>query len=81
MSLGTPVIAVNNGGPLETVKHGETGFLCNEVILLSLLLWLFLFSHLSEQNPSDFMEAMYKIVEDHETKKMGKNGINHVRVS
>ena len=27
------------------------------------------------------MEAMYKIVEDHETKKMGNNGINHVRVS
>ena len=23
------VIAVNSGGPLETVKHGETGFLCN----------------------------------------------------
>ena len=24
-----PVIAVNSGGPLETVEHGETGFLCN----------------------------------------------------
>lgn len=24
-----PVIAVNSGGPLETVNHGETGFLCN----------------------------------------------------
>ena len=23
-----PVIAVNTGGPLETVLHGETGFLC-----------------------------------------------------
>jgi glycosyltransferase involved in cell wall biosynthesis len=30
MSLGTPVIAVNNGGPLETVKHNETGYLCEE---------------------------------------------------
>lgn len=29
MYCGTPVIAVNTGGPLETVKQGETGFLCN----------------------------------------------------
>ncbi|KAJ8519964.1 hypothetical protein ON010_g18017 [Phytophthora cinnamomi] len=28
MALGTPVIAVNSGGPMETVKNGETGFLC-----------------------------------------------------
>ncbi|PAA69689.1 hypothetical protein BOX15_Mlig024696g3, partial [Macrostomum lignano] len=26
--LGCPVVAVNNGGPLETVLHGATGFLC-----------------------------------------------------
>ena len=31
MSLGTPVIAVNNGGPLETILNNVTGFLCNEV--------------------------------------------------
>ena len=37
MSLGTPVIAVNNGGPLETVKHEVTGFLCNEVTILHLI--------------------------------------------
>jgi len=24
-----PVIACNSGGPVETVKDGETGFLCN----------------------------------------------------
>ena len=24
-----PVIAVNDGGPTETVVHGETGFLCS----------------------------------------------------
>jgi len=29
MYCATPVIAVNTGGPLETVKQGETGFLCN----------------------------------------------------
>ena len=31
MSRNTPVIAVQSGGPLETVVHGETGFLCEEV--------------------------------------------------
>jgi glycosyltransferase involved in cell wall biosynthesis len=35
MSLGTPVIAVNNGGPLETVLHNVTGYLCDEVSLPS----------------------------------------------
>ncbi|POM80757.1 LOW QUALITY PROTEIN: Alpha-1,3-mannosyltransferase [Phytophthora palmivora] len=28
MTFGTPVIAVNNGGPMETVENGKTGFLC-----------------------------------------------------
>ncbi len=28
MYMGKPVIAVNSGGPLETVLDGETGFLC-----------------------------------------------------
>lgn len=28
MYLGRPVVAANSGGPLETVLHGETGFLC-----------------------------------------------------
>jgi glycosyltransferase involved in cell wall biosynthesis len=28
MALGTPVIAVASGGPLETVNQGATGFLC-----------------------------------------------------
>lgn len=27
MALGCPVVAANSGGPLETVKHNETGFL------------------------------------------------------
>lgn len=30
MSRQTPVIAVKSGGPLETVVHGITGFLCDE---------------------------------------------------
>lgn len=30
MYVGTPVIAVNSGGPKETVVNGETGFLCNQ---------------------------------------------------
>lgn len=30
MSLGVPVIAVNSGGPKETVLHEETGFLCDQ---------------------------------------------------
>lgn len=29
MALSKPVIASNIGGPLEIIKHGETGFLCN----------------------------------------------------
>lgn len=28
MASGRPVIAVSNGGPAETIVHGETGFLC-----------------------------------------------------
>ncbi|OWZ01572.1 Alpha-1,3-mannosyltransferase [Phytophthora megakarya] len=28
MAYGTPVIAVNSGGPMETVENGKTGFLC-----------------------------------------------------
>lgn len=27
MIQGVPVIAINNGGPLETVEHEKTGFL------------------------------------------------------
>ncbi|CAD6199806.1 unnamed protein product [Caenorhabditis auriculariae] len=30
MYLGAPVIAVNSGGPLETVSEGETGFLVDQ---------------------------------------------------
>ncbi|XP_076031777.1 alpha-1,3/1,6-mannosyltransferase Alg2 [Oratosquilla oratoria] len=30
MYVGTPVIAVNSGGPTETVVDGETGFLCDQ---------------------------------------------------
>ena len=26
--MGRPVIAVASGGPLETVAHGDSGFLC-----------------------------------------------------
>ena len=29
MLAGRPVIAMNSGGPLETVIDGETGFLCD----------------------------------------------------
>lgn len=29
MACGTPVIAVNNGGPLETIRDKVTGFLCD----------------------------------------------------
>jgi alpha-1,3/alpha-1,6-mannosyltransferase len=44
MSLGTPVIAVNNGGPLETVLHNVTGYLCEEVLSLPPSFFLFLTS-------------------------------------
>ena len=42
MSCGKPVIAVNRGGPKETVLHGETGYLVNsaEECLEKLLLLL-----------------------------------------
>ncbi len=30
MQLGTPVVAVNSGGPTETVVDGVTGFLCEQ---------------------------------------------------
>jgi len=29
MAAGRPVVAVNNGGPLETIVHEETGLLCD----------------------------------------------------
>ena len=32
MYLGTPVVAVDSGGPRETVLHGETGYLCPQVL-------------------------------------------------
>ncbi|KAM9984811.1 hypothetical protein ACTFIY_009258 [Dictyostelium cf. discoideum] len=32
MYAGKPVIAVNNGGPLETVVDGKTGYLCNPTV-------------------------------------------------
>lgn len=28
MAAGRPIIAVNSGGPMESVRDGETGFLC-----------------------------------------------------
>ena len=28
MAAGRPVIACNSGGPRESVRHGETGYLC-----------------------------------------------------
>lgn len=31
MYLQVPVIAVNSGGPKETVLSGQTGFLCEQV--------------------------------------------------
>ena len=30
MTYGTPVIAVNSGGPRESIADGETGFLCEQ---------------------------------------------------
>jgi len=32
MQLGLPVIAVNTGGPTETIRHQTTGYLCRQVI-------------------------------------------------
>ncbi|EHA8590934.1 putative Sucrose synthase 2 [Cocos nucifera] len=29
MAAQKPVIACNSGGPVETIKHGVTGFLCD----------------------------------------------------
>lgn len=29
MAAYKPVIACNSGGPVETIKNGETGFLCD----------------------------------------------------
>ena len=29
MAAHKPVIACNSGGPVETIKNGATGFLCN----------------------------------------------------
>lgn len=37
MQMGLPVIAVNSGGPTETIAHKETGFLCKQVS--NFLLW------------------------------------------
>lgn len=32
MAMGTPVIAVNSGGPKESVVHGSTGLLCEATV-------------------------------------------------
>lgn len=29
MAASKPVIACNSGGPVETIKHGVTGYLCD----------------------------------------------------
>jgi hypothetical protein len=59
MQLGLPVIAVNSGGPTETIKHGDTGFLAVQVI------YFFLIPHVNEitffsylKNGEDFAKYM-----------------------
>ncbi|KAJ1503999.1 Alpha-1,3-mannosyltransferase-like protein [Coelomomyces lativittatus] len=37
MALGTPVIAMANGGPLETVVHLQTGYLCPSMSMSSVV--------------------------------------------
>ncbi|WOL14292.1 hypothetical protein Cni_G23072 [Canna indica] len=60
MAAKKPVIACNSGGPLETIKHDVTGFLC-------------------EPTPSEFSQAMSKLVNDPEiAARMGEAARNHV---
>jgi alpha-1,3/alpha-1,6-mannosyltransferase len=64
MSLGTPVIAVNSGGPLETVKHNETGYLCEED---------------PGQFMEAMLKIAAPAPGDHSSKALGPNGITHVK--
>lgn len=38
MAAGKPVISVNDGGPAESIIHGETGWLCNKDITVGELI-------------------------------------------
>lgn len=60
MSAGTPVIAVDSGGPKETVENEKTGFLCasSSEVFLSILFTKELCSF------KEFAMAMYRIYND-----------------
>ncbi|XP_055339574.1 alpha-1,3/1,6-mannosyltransferase ALG2-like [Paramacrobiotus metropolitanus] len=64
MYMRRPVVAVASGGPLETVRHGETGFLCDGT---------------DETLQENFAEAMKKLVETEGLRdKMGTAAREHV---
>lgn len=76
MALGTPVIACNSGGPLETVVNGRTGFLCegDPVEFANNMMRFVIDSQLS----SRMAEPCRKHVEDNFTEKKLKSRLERI---
>jgi glycosyltransferase involved in cell wall biosynthesis len=87
MYLQVPVIAVNSGGPRETVVNDVTGFLCNQVpnrvicnpycahtSANSNNVCLCIDAHLISQDPAEFGAAMATLLERKENAASAKRG-------
>lgn len=67
MAAGTPVIAMDSGGPRETILDGETGFLCQDK---------------AQRLAQEISEKMFLLLNDGNlTKKMGETARAHVSKS
>jgi alpha-1,3/alpha-1,6-mannosyltransferase len=64
MLAGVPVLAANTGGPLETVIHGKTGWLCSPSDVES---W------------TDIMDNVLHKISDQDLKKIGLAGTERVK--
>jgi glycosyltransferase involved in cell wall biosynthesis len=81
MYLETPVIAVNSGGPTETIIDNETGFLCQQVFQKIMFIdYYSCFKSSFNKNADDFAKAMLKLTDKNLSDCMGKKAKKHVEV-
>ena len=85
MQRGTPVVAVNSGGPRETVLHRSTGFLCEQTAdsFAKAMLQLVQIdeavdSFVAPVEPTDENVYLGRIVRSPMSLQMGASGKNHV---
>ena len=77
MRAGAPVIAVNNGGPVETILHGKTGYLCVQTPD-SFASAMKLLATTEEEEEADEDARVSYIVKSKASLAMGKAGQAHV---